>query len=78
MDILAEYQSGGGTVFLTSHVLHDVERLANRFGLIHRGELKTIQSPNELVGDDELVTVRSSGTKPVPGMMGQNGGRWFC
>ncbi|MBK9523070.1 MAG: ABC transporter ATP-binding protein [Rhodocyclaceae bacterium] len=78
VDILAEYQGGGGTVFLTSHVLHDVERLANRFGLIHRGELKTIQSPNELVGDDELVTVRSSGTKPVPGMTGQNGGRWFA
>src|ERR1019366_3085613 len=55
VDILSEYQHGGGTIFLTSHVLHDVERLADRFGLIHKGELKTIQSPNELVGDHELV-----------------------
>ena len=78
VDILAEYQRDGGTVFLTSHVLHDVERLANRFGLIHRGELKTIQSPNELVGDDELVTVRSSGTATVTGMTAENGGRWFA
>jgi ABC-2 type transport system ATP-binding protein len=77
VDILAEYQRGGGTVFLTSHVLHDVERLADRFGLIHQGELKTIQSPNELVGDDELVTVRSAGSQPVPGMTAESGGRWF-
>jgi ABC-2 type transport system ATP-binding protein len=77
VDILAEYQKQGGTVFLTSHVLHDVERLADRFGLIHQGELKTIQSPNELVGDHELVTVRSAGTKAIEGMTAESGGRWF-
>jgi ABC-2 type transport system ATP-binding protein len=77
VDILADYQRSGGTVFLTSHVLHDVERLADRFGLIHQGELKTIQSPNELVGDDELVTVRSAGSHPVPRMTAESGGRWF-
>lgn len=38
VDILAEYKRQGGTVFLTSHVLHDVERLADRFALIHQGE----------------------------------------
>ncbi len=77
VDILAEYQREGGTVFLTSHVLHDVERLADRFGLIHQGELKTIQSPNELVGDHELVTVRSAGVSAVAGMTAESGGRWF-
>ncbi len=77
VDILAEYQHDGGTVFLTSHVLHDVERLADRFGLIHQGELRTIQSPNELVGDDELVTVRSIGVRPVEGMIAESGSRWY-
>ncbi len=51
VDILAEYRQRGGTIFLTSHVLHDVERLADRFGLIHRGELVTIRSPQEIVAD---------------------------
>ncbi|HEX5392699.1 MAG TPA: ABC transporter ATP-binding protein [Rhodocyclaceae bacterium] len=78
VDILSEYQQGGGTIFLTSHVLHDVERLADRFGLIHKGELKTISSPNELVGNDELVTVRSYGTAQLPQMRAESGGRWFC
>lgn len=78
VDILSEYQHEGGTIFLTSHVLHDVERLADRFGLIHKGELKTIQSPNELVGDHDLVTVRSYGATPVELMKAESGGRWFA
>ncbi len=51
VEILAEYRQLGGTIFLTSHVLHDVERLADRFGLIHQGELLTIRSPQELAAD---------------------------
>lgn len=77
VDILERYHREGGTLFFSSHVLHDVERLADRYGLIHKGELKTIQSPNELVGSDELVTVRSFGAQPLPGMTAENAGCWF-
>lgn len=51
VEILSEYRQQGGTIFLTSHVLHDVERLADRFGLIHKGELLTIRSPQEIASD---------------------------
>ncbi|MBL8448785.1 MAG: ABC transporter ATP-binding protein [Dechloromonas sp.] len=51
VDILDEYRREGGTLFFSSHVLHDVERIADRFGLIHRGELLTIRSPQEIVAD---------------------------
>lgn len=51
VDILDDYRKGGGTLFFSSHVLHDVERIADRFGLIHRGELLTVRSPRELVED---------------------------
>lgn len=51
VDILGEYRSGGGTLFFSSHVLHDVESIADRFGLIHRGKLLTIRSPQEVVAD---------------------------
>ena len=51
VDILDEYRRGGGTLFFSSHVLHDVERIADRFGLIDRGELMTIRSPREIVAD---------------------------
>ena len=51
VDILDEYRQGGGTLFFSSHVLHDVERIADRFGLIHQGKLLTIRSPQEIAAD---------------------------
>ena len=51
VDILDEYRHEGGTLFFSSHVLYDVERIADRFGLIHKGELLTIRSPQEIVAD---------------------------
>lgn len=76
VDILGDYRASGGTIFLTSHVLHDVERLADRFGLIHRGELRTVQAPGDLLHAEQTVTVRSAGPGPVPGFTSETKGRW--
>lgn len=76
VDILAEFKKLGGSIFLTSHVLHDVERLADRFGLIHQGELKTIASPSDLIADDNILNIRSMGACAIPGMHEESGGRW--
>lgn len=51
VDILDEYRKTGGTLFFSSHVLYDVERIADRFGLIHQGRLMTIRSPQEIVAE---------------------------
>lgn len=77
VELLAEYKAQGGTLFFTSHVLHDVERLADRFGLINYGVLRSVQSPAELTGDQDLVVIRSSGAASVDGMTAETGGRWF-
>ncbi len=76
VDILSEYRRQGGTIFLTSHVLHDVERLADRFGLIHKGELRAVRAPAELAGEADKVLVRSQGPAAIPGMIAEPGGRW--
>lgn len=76
VDILAEYKKQGGTIFLTSHVLHDVERLADRFGLIHQGELVELQSPTALVLEDETVLVRTLGDAFIEGLEQESDGRW--
>lgn len=76
VDILGEYRESGGTIFLTSHVLHDVERLADRFGLIHRGKLLTVQSPQNLLHDSQTVTVRSSGVAPIANLTAETSERW--
>jgi ABC-2 type transport system ATP-binding protein len=33
------FVKGGGTIFLTSHILEIVERLCDHIGIIHRGRL---------------------------------------
>ncbi|MBI2308635.1 MAG: ABC transporter ATP-binding protein [Rhodocyclales bacterium] len=76
VEILSEYKRSGGTLFFTSHVLHDVERLADRFGLIHRGRLRAVRSPAELLGMHEMVEVRSIGRQEVSGMRSEFDGRW--
>lgn len=76
VDILFEYREKGGTLFFTSHVLHDVERVADRFGFINQGQLITIQSPNDLLGGEQMVTIRSQGTSPVAGFSPETPGRW--
>lgn len=77
VEILSEYKRGGGTLFFTSHVLHDVERLADRFGLIHEGVLRAVRAPAELGGDKEVVLVRSFGSVAVTGMREDFAGRWI-
>jgi ABC-2 type transport system ATP-binding protein len=38
-DLLAAYVKGGGTVFLTTHILEIVERLCDHIGIIQKGRL---------------------------------------
>lgn len=76
VDLLAEYKAQGGTLFFTSHVLHDVERLADRFGLIHEGKLRSVRSPAELVGGEDLVVVRTKGATPLEGGRTESAGQW--
>lgn len=76
IDVLVDYRRQGGTIFLTSHVLHDIERLADRFGLIHQGQLRAVNTPAELAGGNDLLTVRSMGAAPVAGMVEETAGRW--
>jgi ABC-2 type transport system ATP-binding protein len=77
VDILSEYCRQGGTLFFTSHVLHDVERLAHRYGLIHQGQLTAVRSPAELAGEGEMVTLRSMGARAIEGMREDAPGRWY-
>lgn len=76
VEILSEYRGQGGTLFFSSHVLHDVERLADRYGLIHQGQLRAVSSPAELVGQDDFVTIWAQGGHPIQGQTAEHGGRW--
>ncbi|HEX7780677.1 MAG TPA: ABC transporter ATP-binding protein [Vicinamibacterales bacterium] len=49
-DLLGTFVRGGGTIFLTSHILEIVDRLCDHIGIIHRGRLVAQGSLAELRG----------------------------
>lgn len=68
VDILEEYTREGGALFFSSHVLHDVERLADRFGLIHQGEMQTICSVAEMMDRSASLMLMTRGNSAVAGL----------
>ncbi|QFP76501.1 ABC transporter ATP-binding protein [Deinococcus sp. AJ005] len=48
LDLLREAGSEGRSVFLSSHVLSEIERIAGRVGIIRRGELIRVEGVREL------------------------------
>ncbi|NLM45489.1 MAG: ABC transporter ATP-binding protein [Firmicutes bacterium] len=47
-DMILEFKKAGGTVFLTSHIMGDVDELCDRVAFIADGELREIDSPRNL------------------------------
>ncbi len=49
LEIVGEVKSEGRTVFFSSHVLPEVERVSDRVGIIRDGELVAVEPTHELV-----------------------------
>jgi len=48
IDLIKEYQNGGGSVFMSSHMLSEVQHLCSRVGFIKDGSLISVKSIEEL------------------------------
>lgn len=48
-DIIREFRADGGTVFITSHIMADIEQLCDRVAFIVDGEIKLLNSPRNLM-----------------------------
>lgn len=75
-DLMQEYRQTGGTLFFSSHILHDVERLADRFIMIHKGKICAQQSVAELLASQSKLVVRYHGATALPGFTQDAGLIW--
>ena len=65
----------GMTVFLSSHLLHEVEMTATRMAVIHQGTLRVEGTVRELLGDGEaVVTVRTDRPEEAAQFLEARGG----
>ena len=79
--ILQDFQRQGRTIFMSSHVLTEVERLCSRVGMIRRGVLVAVEEVAELRSrsirymEVEMQTDGASITPSLPGVVSveQNG-----
>lgn len=75
-DLMQEYRLAGGTLFFCTHILHDVERLADHFVMIDRGRLKAQQNVADLLASQGEMVVRYLGDTGLPGFMLDAGQVW--
>lgn len=63
--ILSERASGGGTVFFSSHVLSEVERICHRVGIIRDGRMVAVEDVGAVKGRS-LHIIEVTFAEPVP------------
>jgi ABC-2 type transport system ATP-binding protein len=51
IELLAEHRAAGGTNFLSSHILSEVEQSADRVGVLRAGRLVRVGPTHDLTGD---------------------------
>lgn len=56
-DIIRECQNKGKTIFFSSHILPDVERLCDRVGVIRNGQMEVVGTLNELLSKDKHIEI---------------------
>lgn len=68
VEILSEYRQNGGGMLFSSHVLTDVEVLADRFLFIHKGRIRINGTPGALLsgGKDSFeIIIEAAGAPPA-------------
>lgn len=75
-DLMQEYRQGGGTLFFCTHILQDVERLADHFVMIDRGRVRAQQGVAELLASQGEMVVRYLGAQALPGFERDAGQVW--
>ncbi|MDQ3920672.1 MAG: ABC transporter ATP-binding protein [Acidobacteriota bacterium] len=78
-NIVSEISDEGKTVLFSSHIVEEVERVADYVGIINDGELLLVNSIEEIKASYKRVRYATNGTRPevagLPGLLGVENGR---
>lgn len=78
-NIVSEISEEGKTVLFSSHIVEEVERVADYVGIINDGELLLTSSIDDIKTSYKRIRYSTNGTRPelagVPGVLGVENGR---
>ena len=78
-NIVTEIADEGKTVLFSSHIVEEVERVADYVGIINDGELLLVSTLDEIKANYKRVRYATNGTRPeiagVPGVLAVENGR---
>lgn len=78
-NIVSEISDEGKTVLFSSHIVEEVERVADYVGIINDGEMLLVNSIDEIKASHKRVRYATNGTRPevagVPGVTAIENGR---
>jgi ABC-2 type transport system ATP-binding protein len=78
-NIVAEISDEGKTVLFSSHIVEEVERVADYVGIINDGEMLLVNSVEEIKASYKRVRYATNGRRPevagVPGVLAVENGR---
>ena len=63
-ELLQQARAAGKTVFLSSHLLSEIETVCDRVAIIHRGRLRRIGRTHDLLESAEQVEIIARGVPP--------------
>ena len=73
-DVIARLRESGVTVILTTHYIEEAEEIADRIGIINKGELLLVEGKNELIqrmGSKNLSIELQEPAKKIPTSLSQ-------
>jgi ABC-2 type transport system ATP-binding protein len=79
-ELLLNARNAGKTVFLSSHLLSEVELICDRVAVLHRGRLARLGRTADLLrgGEQAEIVVRAVGTTHFEGAVARDGVVSFC
>ena len=69
-DLLLQLNAGGTTIFLSSHLLAEVEQMCTRVGVLDRGRLVIQEQLDTLLAPTGLVAVRTPDVRQCADLLG--------
>ncbi len=73
-NFISELNKKGKTIILTTHILHEVELLANKVAIINKGKIITIDTPRnlkKLFKEKEIVEIETKNKEDVDRISGK-------